>query len=149
MAGAAARELVRDDDEPRGGAAFASEFTDQVDDLPLEQARYGDVERVHEAHPPLLIDTPITVVQSVNRRVVLVVAADRLHQHPAGRQCDPAVDPDRVITDEEAPCSPVIKRYHIEMGIILSIGSGSESRAREGTAVPACGFATQIPKPTS
>ena len=41
--GAAAGDVVGDDDEPRGDPALAAELADQVDDLPLDQAELGDV----------------------------------------------------------------------------------------------------------
>ena len=69
-----------------GDALAVVPLADQVDDLALDEAELGHVGRVHEHDAALAVDAAVAIVEAVDRRVVLIVAADRHHPQPARRQ---------------------------------------------------------------
>src|SRR5712691_13149436 len=60
------------------------EVTGEIDDLSLHQPRLPHVLRIHEEHATAVINAAITIVQTVDVRIELIVRSDR-HENEFSR----------------------------------------------------------------
>ena len=56
---------------------FSFEVTGKIDELALNEMGLPHVILVHEEHAPAVINSAITIIEAVDRRVELIVAAQR------------------------------------------------------------------------
>src|SRR5258708_10759806 len=84
--GAAARDVVGGGKEAAGDALLAAEVAGEIDDLALGDAELVHVGAVEKHHPPFVREPAVAILQSIDRRVVLIVRADGHHQKLARRE---------------------------------------------------------------
>src|SRR4029077_9314202 len=77
--GASARYIVWGNLEMRGGPGFTLKVTGEIDKLTLLEAGLAYVIAIHENDTPAIVNTAIAVIEAVNSRVELIVAADGHH----------------------------------------------------------------------
>jgi len=63
----------------RGGPGFTLKVTGEIDKLTLLEAGLAHVIPIHENDTPAIVNTAIAVIETVNTRVELIVAADGHH----------------------------------------------------------------------
>ena len=59
---------------------LAPEVTREIDELPLHEPGFAHVFLIHEDDPPAIVDPAVAVIQTIDRRVKLIVAPDRRQQ---------------------------------------------------------------------
>src|SRR5438105_12929724 len=74
------RNAVGDDDEAACRAFFILEVADNVNNLSLLESGFRDVFRVEKDDAPTVADSAIAIIEAVDGRVELIVAANRHHQ---------------------------------------------------------------------
>src|SRR5216684_255139 len=143
-AGATPGNVIRHNDESPRAARLAAEVAGEVDHLSLAQAEVDDVVAVHQHDAPLADEAAMPVLQPVDGRVVLIVAAHRhheqlswgelrarkrVHREPrlAGRRAEPALA--RAVGEVEParPANPLVVplrarhdlRYEIADAIVV------------------------------
>src|SRR5208282_1515220 len=83
---AASGNVIRHDEKMPGNAGLTLEVAGQVDRLAGREAQVTDVAGIHEHHAALVVDAPVAILQAVDGRIELVVAADRGHYQLPGLQ---------------------------------------------------------------
>src|SRR5947208_14372509 len=83
------RNTIRHDNKPARDALFAFKVTREIDDLAVLQTVSADIFRIQEDHPPAVANPAITIVETVDRRIELIVAAHRHHQELSRLQVNP------------------------------------------------------------
>ena len=83
--GAAPRDGVGRDHEAGRDALLAAEVAGEIDELALREAERGDVVGVEEDHAAAVKNSAVAIIEAVDRRVELIVRADRHHHEMTGR----------------------------------------------------------------
>ena len=73
-----------------GGALLTHEMAGEIHHLPLLQTCFADIVRVQEDNTATVINAAVTITQTIDRRVELIVRTDRHHQVMAAAQDDAA-----------------------------------------------------------
>src|SRR3954469_15365488 len=141
-AGAALRDVIGDRGEPARRAGLALEVAGHVDHVAVAQPQAGNVRRVHEDDAPRAGKPAIPILETVDGRVVLIVAAHGHEEELARFELAPDERVDRearlAVRGREAAFARAVRQVEaarLADPLVVILGAGDDARDEVADAV--------------